>query len=155
MRPKLLSQKDSDSASGTGTPTEDASGTPSEDASGTPSATGAPLPAKSSSSTGAIAGGVVGGLAALAALAGLFFFLRRRRSRVHGDSSTADTSTSAAGAPLYQVHEAPVADEYLHRHECAAQEDGYDAVVPRHTGVSGAGRVVMGELPGDSIRRGE
>ena len=54
-------------------------------------------------------------------------------------------------ARLYQVHEAP---EYLHRHECATQEDGHDAVVPGPPG-GGAGRVVMGELPGDSIRRRE
>ena len=150
MRPKLLLQKDSDSGTGT----------PSEDASGTPSGTGTPSPPESSNSMRAIAGGVVGGLAALAALVGLFF-LCRRRSQVHGGSSAADTSTSTAGAPLY---EAPAETEYLHRHEYEMQEDGRDAMVPGPTAGGGVGRVVMGELPGravmeelpgDSVRRRE
>ena len=91
-------------------------------------------PPGSSSNTGAIAGGVVGGLAALTALAGLLFFLRRRRSRVHGgspDGPTADVNQGTASAPLDQAQEAPT-------------EPGY-------TGGGGAGWGVDGKLAGDSL----
>ena len=67
-----------------------------------------PSPPESRNRTGAIAGGVVGGLAVLAALAGLLFFLRRRRPPMAEPPSVfLPMDMGTAGAPLGQVHEMP------------------------------------------------
>ena len=64
-----------------------------------------PSPPEPRNHTGAIAGGVVGGLAALVALAGLLFFLRRRWPPMAEPPSVfLPMAMGTAGAPLGQAH---------------------------------------------------
>ena len=71
-----------------------------------PSNTKGPNTRSKSDNTAAIAGAVVGGVLGIALLAGIFFWLRRRKQNSHPESATfaPNTSLLPGGSPTSQVH---------------------------------------------------
>ncbi|KAK0125518.1 hypothetical protein ONS95_000474 [Cadophora gregata] len=70
---------------------------PSSTSPANPTGTGTPDPDKKSSNIGAIVGGVVGGLAVLALIIGVFLFLRRRKRRAAASELPSNNTNYVAG----------------------------------------------------------
>jgi hypothetical protein len=131
--PSLVSSSSSNAPS----PSSSSSASSLPSASNTPSSTStsSPEPARTSH-TGAIAGGIVGGVCGLALISGLVFFLVRRRgkSRQQAESQQGDTSTRPGELPEEGVkHE-------MYTHKTVPQEIGRNSVF-----------IPPAELQGDEI----